>query len=378
MSDPQGGPAPSAGSATALGPRWAVIGIFLLMGIQALAYARAFLLPVVLALMLTLVFSPLRRFLERAGLPTAFAASAIVGTLLAGVVACVLSLAAPVAEWVDRAPIIGFEIQQKMRELQGAAEGVREAAEQVDQIASAGQEPDPEVQRVVVEEQGGPMGIALQMPAALAQIMFTLILLFFLLLSGDMFYEKIVHSMPTFPDKRRAVQIARDIERTLSRYLFTITVINAGLGVSIGIAMWFFDMPYPVLFGIIGFLFNFIPYLGAVMGVGIALAVGMVSLDQIGQAIAAGAVYFLLTSIEGQFITPYFVGRSLRLNTVVVFLSVTFWAWLWSVVGMLVATPLLVMIRTLCDHIPALRPVGNFLSARGAEREDAEDPQAGS
>ena len=101
----------------------------------------------------------------------------------------------------------------------------------------------------------------------------------------------------------------------------------------------------------------------------IATAVAIVSLDTIGLAFVAGALYLVCTTIEGQFVTPYFVGRALRLNVVVVFISVTLWAWLWSVVGMLVATPMLVAIRTFCEHIPALEPFGDFLSGRGEEVE---------
>jgi predicted PurR-regulated permease PerM len=379
MSEPPLNPAGSAEPAPLPATpvlRWPVIGIFLLLSVQAMAVGRAFLLPVVLAVLLVMVFSPLRRFLERLGLASGIAAGLIVGTLLAGVVATVLSLAVPVSGWVDRAPILGLQIEGKLREMQDAAEGMREAAEQVDRLAEAGDPGDPEVQKVVLEEPGGAVEIAMQMPAALAQIVFTLILLFFLLSSGDMFLEKIVHVIPSFTDKRRAVLIARDIERKLSRYLFTITVINAGLGVSIGLAMWMMGIPNPALFGVLGFLLNYIPYLGSVMGVAVVVMVGLISLDELSQAALAGGLYFLLTSIEGQFITPYFVGRSLRLNTVVVFLSVTFWAWLWSVVGMLVATPLLVLIRTLCDHIPSLEPLGKFLSARGDEREDPEGSDA--
>jgi predicted PurR-regulated permease PerM len=126
-------------------------------------------------------------------------------------------------------------------------------------------------------------------------------------------------------------------------------------------------MPSPALFGILAFLLNFVPYVGAIAGVALSFVVGIVSLDTLGEAITPALVYFALTSIEGQIITPYFVGRSLRLNTVVVFLFVTLFAWLWSVVGMLVATPLLVAVRTFCDHIPALEGLGHFLSARGHE-----------
>ncbi len=358
----------------AFGPRWAVVGIFLLLSIQAMAYARNFLMPVVLGLLLTLVFSPLRRFLGRIGIPAGIAAFLIVGSLLAALVLGILTLAVPVSNWVDNAPEIGRQVQEKLRDLRGAAEGVRQAAEQVDAITSGGTTASaPGAQAVVVADQGNAAAIALATPAVLAQVMFTLVLLFFLLSSGDMFYEKLVHVMPTFQDKRRAVRIAYDIERKLSRYLFTITLINAGLGIAIGLAMWWLGMPSPLLLGVIGFLFNFIPYVGAIFGVLIALSVGLVSLDGARDAFVAGGTYFVLTSIEGQFVTPYFVGRSLRLNTVVVFLSVTLWAWLWSVVGMLVATPLLVTIRTLCEHIPALEAFGDFLSARGVETEDEDD-----
>lgn len=352
-------------------PRWAVVGIFLMLAVAGMAYARSFLMPVVLGLLLQLVFAPVRRRLGRWGVPPGVAALMIVGSLLTLLIVGAFGLAGPVTKWVDRAPMIGFEIREKLGDLQEATEGVQRAAEQVDDLASGGEaEEEPGVQRVRVEEDTGLVAYAMTLPWVVAQIVFTLILMFFLLSSGDMFYEKLVHVMPTFSDKRRAVRIAYDIERKLSRYLFTITLINAGLGVCIGLAMWWFGMPNPVLFGILGFLLNFIPYLGAIVGVAVATVVGFVTLDVAQQALVVGAVYFALTSIEGQFITPYFVGRSLRLNTVVVFLSVTLFAWLWSVVGMLVATPLLVTVRTFCEHIPALDGLGHFLSARGAESED--------
>jgi predicted PurR-regulated permease PerM len=349
-----------------------VIGIFLMLFVGALAYARDFLMPVVLAVLLQLVFSPVRRQLERWGLPSGLAATLIVGTLVAGLAGGVAGLAVPAASWIDRAPEIGRELRWKVGQLRGMTEGVEEAAKQVDEITRPGDEPG--VQRVRVEEDGNALAIALSLPAVLAQVVFTLILLFFLLASGDMFYEKIVAVLPTFGDKRRAIRIAYDIERKVSRYLFTITLINAGLGLAIGIAMWWLGMPNPALFGILGFLLNYIPYVGALVGVASAVVVAIVSLDTLEQAFVVGAAYLALTSIEGQFVTPWFVGRNLRLNTVVVFLSVTLFAWLWSVVGMLVATPLLVAIRTFCEHVPGLQSLGHFLAARGAELETPAAP----
>jgi predicted PurR-regulated permease PerM len=349
-------------------PRWAVIGIFIMLLIFAMAYARSFLMPVVLALLLKMVFSPLQRGLDRVGLPSGVSALLIVGSLLAMLVVAVIMLATPVSEWINRAPLIGREIEAKLGEVAWATEGMREAAKQMDQIASG--ENDPEVQRVVIDDSGDFVTLAMTVPQSIAQLFFTLILLFFLLASGDMFYEKIVHVMPTFRDKRTAMRIAHDIERKLSHYLSTIALINACLGIAIGTAMWILGMPNPVLFGVLAFALNFIPYVGAIAGVLLATVVAIVSMPMLWDAVLVGLAYFLLTSIEGQLVTPYFVGRRLRLNTVVVFVCITLFAWLWSVVGMLVATPLLLTVRTLCEHIPALAPVGNFLSARGAEREE--------
>jgi predicted PurR-regulated permease PerM len=352
-------------------PRWAVMGIFFMLLVGGMAYARAFLMPVVMAFLLSMVFSPVRRALERTGLPSGASAFLIVGALLVGLIAGIGALATPVSTWIERAPQIGYELEWKLRDLRGATESVRDVAEQVDKLTEG--EEDPTVQRVVVQESGSVALMALTLPAVASQIAFTLVLLFFLLASGEMFYEKIVNVMPTFRDKRMAIRIARDIEAKLSHYLFTITMINAGLGVAVGVSMWAFGMPNPLLFGVTAFFLNFVPFLGAVIGVAISTVVGVLTFPTLGQGLLVGAVYFLLTSIEGQFVTPWFVGRRLQLNTVVVFLSVTLFAWLWSIVGMLVATPLLVMIRTFCEHIPSLQPLGTFLSARGAER-PAEPP----
>ncbi len=353
-----------------LAPRWALIGIFLLLLIAGLAYARAFLMPVALAFMLTLVFSPMRRFLERAGVASSLAALLIVGTLVAALGAGALMLSGPASDWIQSAPEIGRELNFKLRELRDAAEGVRQAAEQVDKIAAGGNETPATDPEVVVRQPGVTTALAASAPAVAAQVLLTLVLLFFTLASGDMIYEKIVYVLPTFRDKRLAMRIAHDIERRVSRYLFTITVINAWLGIAIGIAMWWLGMPEPALFGVVAFVLNFIPYVGAILGIALATVIALVSLPNAAQSLAAGGAYLALTSIEGQLITPYWVGRSLQLNTVVVFLSVTLWAWLWSVVGMIVATPLLVSFRVLCEHIPALHGVGHFLSARGAEQDE--------
>lgn len=350
-------------------PRWVGIGLSLYLSVSALAYAKEFLVPIVLAFLLTLIFAPIRRYFDRRGVPSAVTSFAIVLLLLIGFLAALGALALPVTDWIGRAPEIESKITGTLGSFSHTFHGLFEANEKLNKLLHAA---SPSVQQVQVESEGFASTLVWFAPGVVAQFVFTLILLLFLLASGDMFYEKLVHVMPTFSDKRRAIKIAKDIERKLSRYLLTITIINAGLGAVVATAMWLIGMPSPFVFGVIAFIFNYVPYLGALAGICITLVVGLVSFDWIGWSLIAGASYLAIATIEGQIITPYFVGRSLKLNTVVVFIAVSFWAWLWSAIGMIVAVPLLVALRTFCEHIPSLAGYGDFLSERHAELDNGE------
>jgi predicted PurR-regulated permease PerM len=202
------------------------------------------------------------------------------------------------------------------------------------------------------------------MPVMAGQVVICLTLAFFLIASGDLFYKKLVQVMPTLKNKRRALAAARAIENQLSVYLMTITLINMGLGVAIGLAMWALGMPDPVLFGLAGFLLNYIPYIGAMAGVGISFLVALVSFDSAAAAILPAVVYWGLTSFEGQFVTAVTVGRRLRLNAVVVLVSFALWAWLWSFMGMLLSTPMLLTMKVVSDHVPSMSGFGKFLADR--------------
>lgn len=344
-------------------PRWAIIGLFLYGTVFTLSYAKSFFVPVVLAILLALVFSPIRRVFDRRGIPSALTSLTIVVGLLAGMIVIFGALALPVTGWIERAPEISNQVRDQLSNMSAALSEVFDAFDRLTSLTAA----DPDVERIAVESSSPAIDIATLIPGILGQFVFTLVLLFFLLASGDMFHEKLVHVMPSFHDKRQAVRVARDIERKLSRYLLTITIINAGLGVVVGLAMWLMGMPSPIVFGVIAFIFNYVPFLGAVAGVVIASAVALVSFDWVGWAPIVGGVYFACTTFEGQFVTPYFVGRNLRLNIVMVFLAVTFWAWLWSAIGMIVAVPLLAALRTIASHIDGMKGLADFFGERHSE-----------
>jgi predicted PurR-regulated permease PerM len=328
----------------------------------ALVLARSFLMPVIMAWLLALTFSPVRRWLGRRGIPAGIVALLVVFGLIAGLCVAAIGLSAPIRQYSEDAPRIIAEAERKLRGLSSAIEKVAQASEQVEKIAQGPDGTEPE--RVVVQGPGTLATIATNTPFVLTQLTLTMALLFFLIASGDIFYEKIVAASPTFRDKRRSLQIAHDIERKISRYFLTITVINAGLGLAVGAAMYVLGMPNPALFGVLAFVLNFVPYLGALLGALICAAIGLVSYDTAGPALLAAAVYLGLTSVEGQFITPFAVGRSLKLNPVVVFLAVAFWGWAWSAIGMIIAVPVLIAIRAFGDHVPSMRGLGLFLADR--------------
>ena len=342
---------------------WAVIGIFLIVSFSAIAAGRDFLMPVTMAVLLFFVFTPLRRLAERRGVPDAVTAAGVTLSILLTVAVIAYAASGPISRAMGNMPIISAQLEQKFDNVRDSLSDLRDAARQIDEVqhAPSGEDERPAIR---VEQQGQTtLGMVVQMaPLLIGQVLFTLILLFFLIASGDLLYLKIVQSFDRMRDKRGAYLALRQIEDSLGNYLGAITIINAGLGLAVGLTMWAWGMPGPLLFGIGAFVLNFIPYLGAILGVTMSAIVALVVMPGLFWPAMVAGSYLMLTSLEGQIITPYFVSRRLQMNTVVVFLAVALWAWLWSVIGMIIAVPVLVVMRVQCDHVPGWEKFGNFLA----------------
>ena len=356
-------------------PSWPVVGLFILAMIAAIAFARDFLMPITFSVLLFFVFVPVRRRLSRLGVSPGITAAAIVLGLFLGIIALAWSVSGPAGQLIADMPDIQSALTEKLQRLRGTFETIDTAMTQME--AEADEAPEAET------TPGFDVATAIlnglyTTPGVLGQVALTLFLLFFLIASGDLIYLKIVQSFDSLREKRRAYSALREIEESLGSYLGAITLINACLGLAIGLAMWALGMPSPLLFGLLAFSLNFIPYLGAVTGVGIAMLVALVTFSDVFWPVMVAATYLTLTTLEGQLITPYFVARRLQMNAVVVFLTVALWAWLWSVIGMIIAVPLLVVISVICDHVPGLEKLGNFLAGDDpvplAEDEPPSDP----
>lgn len=350
----------------------AIIGIFLILAVGLIYVAKEFFLPVSLAFLLALVLSPIVRGLRRRGIPEALSALLLVIVVMFALGVSVYGLSGPLTKWVQDAPSIASEIQGRFASLRGPIQKVIEASGQVEQMTK---QQDVSAQKVVVEEPGLLTRAATGLPSVATQIGVTCILLLFLLASGDMFYEKLVKSLPTFGDKIRGVKIARDVEREISRYLLTVTLINAGLGVAVTLAMYATGLPNPGLWGMMAALFNFIPYIGAFTGLALVTVASIVSFDTISAAVWPPLAFATITLIEGQFLSPLLVGRRLELNVVAVFVAVAFWSWVWGLMGAFMAVPMLVTVKVFADHVDGLGALSEFLAARDDPAADAQEAQ---
>ncbi len=336
--------------------------------------ARTFLMPVMLAVLLALTFAPIRKAAARRGLPSPLTAAVLVASLFVGIGALVFVLSGPARTHVEDAPYIAADVERKLRGISEAIETVSEAGEELSNVANGDGEGDAGTSAAVSGEADGDAVVvstgpglltrmAMTAPFVAGQVVFTRVLLHFLLASGDLLQRKLVAALPSRTDKRRAVEIVQSIEETLSRYFLTVTVINSGLGLAVGLALWALDMPNPILFGAMATVLNFVPYLGAIVGIAVTAAIGIVTYDTVGQAALAAGAYFGLTTIEGNFVTPYAVGRNLKLNPLLVFLSVAFWGWAWSFIGMFLAVPMMIAVRVISETVPKLSRIAMFLSS---------------
>jgi predicted PurR-regulated permease PerM len=336
----------------------ALTGLFILAVFYTIYFMRSILLPIVLALLLSYLLRPIVRALARLKIPLP------VGTALLligffGLIGYTISvLATPTAGWLQKAPAGLTELQYKLLPVKKSVAQVTEATGAIEKLAS----PNAEIKAVEVKRHPIAEMLFMRTPEFAASAVLSLILLYFLLVYDQTFIAKLVKLLPTLSDKKAAVGIAHDIESQVSRYLFTVTAINVCLGVAVGSAVGLLGLRNPVMWGVMVALLNFVPYLGALTGI-ICMTIGAVlSFDSFGYALIFPAVYLGFGVLEGSFITPWVMGRSLTLNPVIILLSLTFWGWMWGIVGIILAVPILAAFKIFCAHIEPMEPLAEFLS----------------
>jgi predicted PurR-regulated permease PerM len=337
----------------------ALTGLFVLAVFYTMYFMRAMLLPIVLALLLSYLLAPVVRLLGNIRVNPPFGAAIVLLSVVGLLVYAISRLAEPVAGWLEKAPYSLRQIEQKILPLKRPMEKVAQASGEIEKLTTS---PEPQAQTVIVKRNALAEAFLTQTPEFIASGVVMLILLYFLLAYDGVFLAKLIKVSPRLTDKKRAVSIVREIESQISRYLMTITAINIGLGTAVGLAVHFLGMRNPIMWGVFVALLNFVPYLGALTGI-ICMTLGAVlSFDSLGYAMVIPASYLVLATLEGNFVTPWVLGRSLTLNPVVILLALAFWGWMWGISGMILAVPILATFKIFCDHIEPMAPIGEFMS----------------
>lgn len=336
----------------------ALTGLFMLAVFYTIYFMRSILLPMVLALLLSYLLRPIVRGLARLKIPLPVSAALLLIGFFGLIGYGISALATPTAGWLAKAPAGFTELQRKLLPVRKSVAQVTQATGEIEKLTSTNAEAKAiEVKRHPITET-----LFVRTPEFVASAVLSLILLYFLLVYDQTFIAKLVKLLPTLSDKKAAVGIAHDIESQISRYLFTITAINVCLGLAVGSAVGMLGLPNPVMWGVMVALLNFVPYLGALTGI-ICMTIGAtLSFDSLGYAIVFPAVYLTLGVLEGSFVTPWVMGRSLTLNPVIILLSLTFWGWMWGMVGIILAVPILAAFKIFCAHIKPMEPFAEFLS----------------
>ena len=343
----------------------ALTGLLLLAILTVLHLARELVLPIVVALILSLVFLPVVRGMKRLRIPAPLGAGIIVLGLLATFVTGVYNLAEPAGIWLNKAPQSLRDIDVKLRHITGSVHDVAKATAQVQNLTQhmAGEGNERKIPVVAVETPSLAATVLNAIKEFAVTAISTLVLFYFLLACGDLFLRKTLAVTPRMADKQRFIEIAQQVESEVSIYLLTVTLINIGLGTAVALAMTLMGVPNPLLWGVMVGVLNFIPYLGEITSIGVLSVVGLLTFDDLWRSLLVPGVFYLLSLIEGFLITPLIVGRRLSLNPVVIVLSVLFWGWMWGVLGALLAVPILISLKTLCERVESLKVFGEYLSA---------------
>jgi predicted PurR-regulated permease PerM len=339
--DPRSAPGPETFWRTAA--QGASIGIFILLFGAFLDLARAILLPIVSALVIATMFGPISSRVARHHVPHWLFAALAVALLVVLLNLAIVLLSAPVIEWIGKAPEIAATIRNKLQILERPIAALHD------------------LQNVISRGKGGDSGLGINVanfiqPAlslltpAIGQLVLFFGTLFFFLMGGPGLRAYLVLLSRNRDARLRTLRILDDIEHNLSRYMGTVSMVNVGVGLITAIAVYLMGFPNAVLWGVLAFVFNYVPYIGPAVMVFLLFCVGLVIFPSLVYALIAPIFFAALTTIEGHFVTPNIVGRNLSLSPLIVFLALAFWTWLWGPIGAFLATPILIVGLVVSKH----------------------------
>jgi len=347
--------------------------------IAALALGKEFFIPLALAFCFHALLRPLVRSLERIKLPAPAGAAIVVLGSLALFVVGGWALSGQVSGFMEKAPKSIATARVKLKEIgkpldqltdaaagkaQAPADSGAQASAKAARPAPPPPPPPPPAPSSAGSQPGVPsvftalLGRATAMVATFLQV---IVLLYLLLAAGGMLFRKLVKVIPGPDDKRTASDVFHETESIVARYLIVTALINVAQGIAVGLVMWAIGMPDPLMWGLLTFVLEFIPYLGGAINVGLILITSFTVYSGAGRIILPAALYLVITTLQNNVLSPYLYGNRLKLNPVAVMICVMFWWLIWGIPGVFLAIPIAATLKVLGDQVPRLSAMGELL-----------------
>lgn len=347
--------------------------IAVLATVLVLQLMQSVLIPIVLGILISYALSPLVKGLSRIYIPRALGAfialSLLVGLLGFGVWAFSDDAMAIVRDVPTTARSIRAKISAaRNRPSDSALQQVQEAAKEIDKAVVESADPPPsKVQQVEIVDPGFRATDYLRMGGAGllgfgGQFAIILFLVFFLLVTDDLYKRKLVKiAGPTLTKKKVTVQILDEINRQIESFIKVQVLTSAIVGAATATVLWWFGVSHFVVWGLLAGIFNSVPYLGPIIVSGSLAVVAYMQFDDVARALYVASAAMVITSLEGFLLTPALMGRAAQMNPVAIFIGLLFWSWVWGVWGTILAVPMLMMLKAVCDHVEDLQAVGELL-----------------
>jgi len=326
--------------------------------LAAISMAGEIVYPLMFAAIFKLLLQPVMRRLERWRAPRTLAALLLILLLLGLIVGVGTAISGPAEAWAVKLPDGVARLEERVTFLRPPINALLAFLHQVESIGATRADPG-------VAAPAGSVAILTTLFSGASSfaggLFTTLLLLYFLLVSGDSFLRRVVEILPSFSSKRQAVQISQQVESDISAYLVTITIMNLAVGVVTGALMWLTGVGDPVLWGTLAFLLNYLPIIGPTTGVVIFLLAGLLTMDTLWRGLLPAGLYLVVHLIEGETFTPMLLAKRFTLNPVLVIVSLVFWFWMGGIAGAILSVPMLAITKIVCDRIRPLAALGHFL-----------------
>lgn len=339
-----------------------------------LKYAQEVFIPFVLSGLLFYALDPVVDWLQKRWIPRALGAAVVLLTVVGAGGWTAYTVRDEALAVVEELPKAARNLRTALRPARGAPEGtidkIQRAATEIDKTTAEtmpSSSAPPGVVRVQVQEPGlrlteflwwGSVGIV----AIVSESLMVLLLTYFLLLANDLFKRKLIKNFgDTLSKKKINVQIVDQISAQIARFLLVQLTTSVLVAVVTGLALWWLGLRQAAFWGIASGVLNSIPYFGPLI---VTAGLAMIAFMQFGtlpMALAVAGTALLITALEGWILTPGLMGRAAQMNQVAVFAGLIFWSWLWGFWGVLLAVPMMMMVKAVCDHVEDLKPLGDFL-----------------